>query len=674
MYQRVRLIRNTCVAVAVLIAAAGTVRAAGPDPVKCRRAIALNAAKFERDKAKRLKKCQDFAQNGKAQADIDACYTDATAKFDATAANLQSAIATACTGVSVSDIKWDNRVKVCGTGAQAGLICQQNSDCKGSCFGGNPPGGAGAECATNSQCGGGLCQGGSDCALPAAGPSFCPNLESGKLPNYTAPTGGPTISAVACGTCNHGSNDGLGCRSAADCGTACEGGPDDGNACTFASDCHSFCAAGANLNQTCTSNSQCGLNCFSGPRATLACTVSADCNVCTGGTNDGTLCTSNAQCTGGGTCSTGNTCGTTLCAPSSCRGGTCNPGIKVNTTADAANCTICFGEASVDQTIGLAYDGLNPFSATNPAGKPVAAKLKVCKRAVGAETQKFFDKKRNFLRLCEDKVINGKLSGPCPDTTTAGKIAAAQASMIAKISDVTTGKCKGFTISQIGAPVSCPNVTIPGGASCAHPIDTVADLANCLACVTEFKVDCADAVAATFTTGTNEISSACNPLCGNGKIDTAAGETCDDGNVVDGDGCPADCNISACVNSGSTVTATVSFLPPPGVTDLSAMTLYVEYPDSKVRIPGQGSDQSVQDTINVPSGATYTPNDLNYALNILVNQPDLSAITSPAFTVDFQTCTGAPAPVSGDFRCLLRDAADTTGQAVFGGTCSVSVP
>lgn len=609
MYQRVRTIRNACVvAVALVTVAAGYARAAGSDPEKCRRAVALESAKFERDRIKRLKKCEDFAQNGKDTVTVDACFTDATAKIDAAAGKLKSQVAKACCGknkicnptdtgddadLTIAEMEWDNRVKTCGTGNRAGLVCQANADCVGTCVGGAPPAGPNSDCATSAQCGGGTCTGGFDCALPVAGPSYCPTLENGKTPGYTAPAGGAVLSAVDCGTCLFGSADGQDCRSNADCGTACEGGANDG----------------------------------------LACAVAAD-------------------CPGG-----------------SCRSGTCNPGLKLDSASDVANCLLCNGAAAVDQVVGLGYDSLNPFKATNPAGKPTAAKLKVCKRTVGNELRKFFDKKRNFLRLCEDKVIHGLLPGPCPDVDTATKITTAEGKLISAISDATKGKCKDFDVSDIGAPVTCPAV-----GTCGGPIDTVVQLANCLACVAEFKVDCNDALAATFTSGTNELASACNALCGNGTIN--AGETCDDGNVSDGDACPSDCTIAPCSNSGSTVTATVSFTPPASTAtlDLSAMTVYLQYPESKVRIPGQGSAISVQDSINVPSGATFTPNDLDYALNILLNQPDLSAITSPAFEVTFQTCTGAPAPVDGDFRCLLRDGADTSGNAVYGGTCTVDVP
>lgn len=618
MYQRVRMVRNACVvAVALIAAVSASARAAGSDPVKCRRAIALNGAKFERDKIKRLKKCEDFAQNGKSATDVSACFTDATAKIDAAAGKLKSAIATACCGknkvcnpadtgdnadLTPAEMEWDNRVKTCTTGARPGVACQSNNDCPGNCVGGSPPAGANAECTNSNTCGGGVCTAGLDCALPAAGPSYCPNLENGKLPNYTAPVGGAVLSAVACGTCRLGLNDGDSCRIDEDCGTACVGGTNAG----------------------------------------LPCATAADCIPASGG---------------------------------SCRSGTCTPGIKISGPADVASCLLCVGEAAVDQTVGLGYDQLHPFSATNPAGNSVAAKLKTCKRTIGSELRKFYDKKRNFLRLCEDaKIKNGTMTA-CPDATNAAKIADAQSKLIAAISDATKGKCKDFTVSQIGAPVTCPAVKIPGGASCAGPIDTPAQLADCLACVAEYKVDCADAVASTFSSGSNEIAAECNGTCGNGSIDP--GETCDDGNILDGDACPSDCAVAPCVNSGSTVTGVVNVVAPPSVTDLSAMTVYIQYPESKVRIPGSGSAQSVQDAINVPSGATYTPNDLDYALNILVNQPDGSAITplTDAFEITFQTCTGAPAPTDGEFRCLIRDAAASpSGNAVYGGTCTVDVP
>src|SRR2546423_911700 len=44
-------------------------------------------------------------------------------------------------------------------------------------------------------------------------------------------------------------------------------------------------------------------------------------------------------------------------------------------------------------------------------------------------------------------------------------------------------------------------------------------------------------------------------LCGNGVIDTATGEACDDGNVLDGDGCSADCKSNESCGNGIVDTA-----------------------------------------------------------------------------------------------------------------------
>ena len=35
----------------------------------------------------------------------------------------------------------------------------------------------------------------------------------------------------------------------------------------------------------------------------------------------------------------------------------------------------------------------------------------------------------------------------------------------------------------------------------------------------------------------------CGFRCGNGLVDAAAGETCDDGNTTPGDGCDANCQV-----------------------------------------------------------------------------------------------------------------------------------
>jgi len=776
MYQRARMIRNACVAAAVLVAAVAVRAQAAPLPPvdACRDAIIKNSAAFQRSKLSKLQACYSKLQKGKlpkSTPTLDTCLAKARKGIDGKALSLQKAIAKACCGatkaclntckknpgmrctsnadcayndvcvtvdsddLSVSDIFWDNRAKVCSQGSRAGIPCTANTDCPGNCFGGAPPAGVGAECSSSSTCGGGSCNNIGTCALPGAGPDYCPNLESGKLANYTNPQGfdatlvcvggtkhgkactsdakcgggtctgnGSTMGTLACGTCRFGSSDGESCRADEDCGAACEGGPDDGTSCAVAADCSQFCFNGASSGTACQQKCKggsndgticitgaqctgggvcngefdCGRSCQTGPFTGNACTTgtaATDCHgVCNAASsNPGADCTANPGCPGGAC--TLFPCAVTVCATSSCRAGSCNPGLKLAGPEDVASCVLCAGEAGVDQIVKTGSAAQSPVAATDLA-------TDTCKAALSDELNKFFSAKTKLLTACQRSVIKGKIAGPCPTgpvtdkKSTLGKIKAAQDKMIAKITDPTKGKCLTVTPAAIGAPVRCPAITPPGGSSCAGPITTTADLVNCLACVTEFKADCAFSLAATLSSGTNELPAECNPTCGNGKIDP--GETCDDGNVVDGDACPSDCTISPCTGPFTDVIGTVTFTPPTGVTSVGSLHLYIEYPDAKVRIPGQGNDATVVEQLDqLSNDVQFFPQDYNYSLDLVVaaNDPVGTPISSPVVAVTFQKCTSAPsAPVDGDFRCLLRDGSDSSSQAFYGGTCTVDVP
>jgi cysteine-rich repeat protein len=174
---------------------------------------------------------------------------------------------------------------------------------------------------------------------------------------------------------------------------------------------------------------------------------------------------------------------------------------------------------------------------------------------------------------------------------------------------------------------------------------------------------------------TGDIATGCQPLCGNGKID--AGETCDDGNQVEGDSCPSNCVVASCTDGGD-VTATVNFAAPAGV-DLTAIQVLVGYPEDKIRIPGSANQAQVLNRIFVTDPvAALSANDLNYAVRLLVNTDGSTAITGgpSLLTVDFDTCIGAPAVTDGDFACVVQatSAFGPVADAVFATTCSVDVP
>ncbi len=135
--------------------------------------------------------------------------------------------------------------------------------------------------------------------------------------------------------CSGGLSEGILCAADADCldevgtcavtGSACGGGPSSGTACTASSECEVAvscdailftCTAGPNAGAACASDAECGnwtcddvMNCTDGPFIGAPCSNSNQCTdagscqsartACNGGTDDGIMCTSQADCPAG---------------------------------------------------------------------------------------------------------------------------------------------------------------------------------------------------------------------------------------------------------------------------------------------------------------------------------------------------------------------------------------
>jgi YVTN family beta-propeller protein len=166
-------------------------------------------------------------------------------------------------------------------------------------------------------------------------------------------------------------------------------------------------------------------------------------------------------------------------------------------------CAACVGYAAAANAAVLTYGAINQ---TDPSAQ---AELNQCQQALGKETQAFVAAKSRALAKCWDGRLKGKHAGPCPDGAAAAgtssrkaadAIAKAEAKRQAKICKACgggDGSCDGVndqTPAAIGFAGSCPNVTIPGGGSCAATISTLADVVDCLGCVAEFRADCVDAL------------------------------------------------------------------------------------------------------------------------------------------------------------------------------------
>jgi cysteine-rich repeat protein len=159
--------------------------------------------------------------------------------------------------------------------------------------------------------------------------------------------------------------------------------------------------------------------------------------------------------------------------------------------------------------------------------------------------------------------------------------------------------------------------------------------------------------------------------CGDSNV--VAPETCDDGNTSNNDNCPSDCIVDPCTpNGGSNVPFAVNFTTPVGV-GVAGMTVLLDYPESKLNLPGSGGSIPAGIITDFPSGASAASNDFDHALRQLVSR----TTNMPAgllFRVHYESCQGALAATPADFTCTVLDASDAGGNDVSGVTCTVSAP
>jgi cysteine-rich repeat protein len=169
-------------------------------------------------------------------------------------------------------------------------------------------------------------------------------------------------------------------------------------------------------------------------------------------------------------------------------------------------------------------------------------------------------------------------------------------------------------------------------------------------------------------------------VCGDNIVNIPGGETCDDGNTLDGDACPATCRAHPCTaGSIGTMVVELRLRPTPADAALAAATVFLRYREDRITIPGSNADAAVRERVTSPAGFSVTPNDFDYGLRAVLIDPSLVGISGGlALAVEFDLCGGEAVPLARDFRCDLLDAAalDDTGNPIdVSGqvTCQVTV-
>jgi hypothetical protein len=117
----------------------------------------------------------------------------------------------------------------------------------------------------------------------------------------------------------------------------------------------------------------------------------------------------------------------------------------------------------------------------------------------------------------------------------------------------------------------------------------------------------------------------------------------------------------------------VHFDGPPGTTPITVTTL-VGYRSDRVGIPGSGSAVSVRQRVTFPAPLpnVISINDLDYAVRVVVGRT-AGLSEGLLYSVNFDTCEGAPAVTAADFACTMEACAGAGGP-IDGCLCTVTAP
>jgi len=230
---------------------------------------------------------------------------------------------------------------------------------------------------------------------------------------------------------------------------------------------------------------------------------------------------------------------------------------------------------------------------------------------------------------------------------------------------------------------ACPNLTGPDVGSC-DPLPT---------CVTDSAA----------LTGRQLAAAIYNPTPGCGNSFVEPGEECDDGNQSNNDGCTNDCklakcgdgfveagvelcgdapqaacetpnqntcgSITPCTPDGQMRTATVAFKVTGGIS-LLGLSVALDYPETDVRIPGTGNQQTVLDRVTVvPQNGLPGITDLDYELDVTFAGTD-TITPGNFFSVQFDECSGV---TPDQFACIVRSAGDGMNDVTSHVSCTVTV-
>ncbi len=117
-----------------------------------------------------------------------------------------------------------------------------------------------------------------------------------------------------------------------------------------------------------------------------------------------------------------------------------------------------------------------------------------CRRAVSSNLAKYAQAKLKLLQKCEESIVRGTISGPCPDASTTGKLTKAAGKLRRAVSQ----RCGGLdrncgiggdddSLASIGWNIAtCPGLET---ANCSNALSDCNDIVDCLTCVGDAAIE-----------------------------------------------------------------------------------------------------------------------------------------------------------------------------------------
>jgi hypothetical protein len=348
--------------------------------------------------------------------------------------------------------------------------------------------------------------------------------------------------------------------------------------------------------------------------------------------------------------------------------------------ADVPGCVACLADAAVTRGLALVY---TPFVFADVKTQKAIVR---CQQAVAAAAAALTATRVAVDARCLTARLDGAHAAPCPlpgDGKAAGVLTAARAKAEAKVCKACGGadkRCGGgddLARELIGIAPAWPDV-----GSCGRALAGVADLVECVDCAVGARADCALAGAAPgvadYPAGCAQVPPTPTPtVTPTPTLTPVASPT------FTATPQPTPSPVFCTAANVGIATTTVTLTLATGDTPVGGVSLVLDYPPARVRLPGVADDAAVRARVtDLTGGALLGKGAPNNQDSDADHEPDRVRFTVVAATgvsgailkITFDRCSAAALTTASDYVCtIIGNAVGTDGVTPVVAACTLGV-